>query len=160
MAMSNHHPHAHDHDRCIADALSRAEALCADRGARLTDLRRQVFELVLGSHRPVGAYDLVARLGEVEGKTVAPQTVYRALDFLIEQGLVHRIASLNAFVGCSHPGTDHAGQFMICNRCHEVAELGDPAAIADLAARAAAQGFKVDTVSIELTGTCAACRAG
>uniref|UniRef100_UPI0038B4C25F Fur family transcriptional regulator n=1 Tax=Zavarzinia marina TaxID=2911065 RepID=UPI0038B4C25F len=153
------HDHDHDHGHCIADALSRAETICADRGARLTDLRRQVFELVLDSHRPVGAYDLVARLGEAGGKTVAPQTVYRALDFLIEQGLVHRIASLNAFVGCSHPQVAHAGQFMICTGCNEVAELGDPHAVDDLVARAAAQGFAVQTVSVELTGLCAACRA-
>lgn len=152
------HDHDHDHDHCVAEALARAEAICAERGARLTDLRRQVFELVLGSHRPVGAYDLVARLGESGGKPVAPQTVYRALDFLIEQGLVHRIASLNAFVGCSHPQVAHAGQFMICNQCQEVAELGDPAAVTGLIDRAAAQGFTVQSVSVELTGVCAACR--
>lgn len=152
------HDHNHDHDHCIADALSRAEAICAERGARLTELRRQVFELVLDSHRPVGAYDLVARLGEAGGKPVAPQTVYRALDFLIEQGLVHRIASLNAFVGCSHPQVAHAGQFLICTGCHEVAELGDPHAVDALVAGAAAQGFAVQAVSVELTGLCAACR--
>lgn len=154
--------HDHDHDHCVSEALTRAETICADRGARLTDLRRQVFELVLGSHKPVGAYDLVARLGEAGGKAVAPQTVYRALDFLIEQGLVHRIASLNAFVGCSHPHVAHAGQFMICSRCQEVAELGDPTAVAGLIDRAAAQGFAVQSVAVELTGICAACqgRAG
>lgn len=154
------HDHDHDHGTCVADALSRAEAICADRGARLTDLRRQVFELVLDSHRPVGAYDLVARLGEAGGKAVAPQTVYRALDFLIEQGLVHRIASLNAFVGCSHPQVAHAGQFMICTGCNEVAELGDADAVEALVSRSAARGFAVQTVSVELTGLCAACRAG
>ena len=153
------HAHDHDHDHCVTDALTRAETLCATRGAKLTDLRRQVFELVLESHRPAGAYDLVARLGEVGGKPVAPQTVYRALDFLMEQGLVHRIASLNAFVGCSHPDTSHAGQFLICTRCREVAELGDPGAVGMLVARAAERGFTVQSTSVELTGICAACGA-
>lgn len=153
------HTHDHDHDHCVSDALTRAQALCATRGAKLTDLRRQVFELVLESHRPAGAYDLVARLGEAGGKPVAPQTVYRALDFLMEQGLVHRIASLNAFVGCSHPDTSHAGQFLICTRCREVAELGDPGAVGMLAARAAERGFAVQSTSVELTGICAACRS-
>lgn len=152
------HDHDHDHDHCVADALTRAASLCAGRGARLTDLRRQVFELVLASHRPIGAYDLVARLGELGGRPVAPQTVYRALDFLIEQGLVHRIASLNAFVGCSRPEVEHAGQFMICTSCNEVAELGDRETVATLVAHAGAQGFAVQSVSVELTGTCAACR--
>src|SRR5690606_29397539 len=101
----------HDHRRCIADALDAAERVCAGRGARLTELRRRVLELVWQSHRPVGAYPLLAALGR-DGHAPAPPTVYRALDFLQAQGLVHRIESRNAYVGCPHPETDHTGQLM------------------------------------------------
>ena len=106
----------HDHGDCIADALGMAEQVCAKRGARLTKLRRRVFELVWSSHAPVGAYDLLRHLAR-ERDGAAPPTVYRALDFLRKHGLIHRIESLNAFVGCCTPGEAHAGQFLICSRC-------------------------------------------
>src|SRR5918999_799750 len=104
--------HPHDHLSCIGDALDRAAVLCDQRGARLTPLRRRVLELVWRGHEPVGAYDLLAQMGRA-----APPTVYRALDFLIEQGLVHRIESLNAYVGCDRPEAAHASQFLICTDC-------------------------------------------
>src|SRR5262245_4876474 len=106
----------HDHDRCVTDALSAAEAVCARAGDRLTPLRRRVLELVWASHRPAGAYALLDRLRE-DGRGAAPPTVYRALDFLLERGLIHRIESLNAFVGCAHPGENHLVQFLICRSC-------------------------------------------
>lgn len=100
----------HDHMSCIAEALQRAVALCESRGTQLTELRRRVLELVWSSHEPIGAYRILEQLdrplpGQMRGKArrAAPPTVYRALDFLIEQGLVHRIESLNAFVGCDQP---------------------------------------------------------
>src|SRR3954453_3718975 len=95
-------PKDHDHADCVAAALGAAERLCARRGARLTELRRRVLELIWRSHEPIGAYALLDRLGRERGR-VAPPTVYRALEFLIAHGLVHRIASLNAFIGCVHP---------------------------------------------------------
>ena len=92
----------HEHQGCVADALARAEDVCRQRGARLTPLRRRVLELVWDSHRAVKAYDLLAALGETAG-AAKPPTVYRTLEFLMEHGLVHRIDSLNAFVGCPQP---------------------------------------------------------
>jgi Fur family zinc uptake transcriptional regulator len=149
----------HDHDVCVADALAAAESICHSRGARLTAVRRRVLELVWSGHRPVGAYDVLAALAP-EGRPAAPPTVYRALDFLIEQGLIHRIASLNAFVGCAHPEAAHAGQFLICLACREVSEFDDPAIAADVAGRAAARGFAVSAQNLEVTGLCARCRGG
>ena len=89
----------HDHAHCVAGALAEADALCARLGVRLTELRRRVLELVWQSHKPLGAYDILAVLSEQDGRRAAPPTVYRALDFLLENSLVHRIASLNAFTG-------------------------------------------------------------
>jgi Fur family zinc uptake transcriptional regulator len=147
----------HDHGHCMAAALETAERLCARRGARLTKLRRRVLELVWSSHAPVGAYDLLRRLSR-EHHSAAPPTVYRALDFLLEHGLIHRIESRNAFVGCPAPSRSHAGQFLICRDCGAAAELADPGIDQALARGAAALGFTVERKTVELGGLCPACR--
>lgn len=146
----------HDHRRCIADALDAAERVCAGRGAQLTDLRRRVLELVWQNHQPVGAYQLLAALGR-DGHQPAPPTIYRALDFLQAQGLVHRIESRNAFVGCPHPETNHTGQLMICQACGTVTELLDPAIGNAVRRGARAAGFRPDRVTLEVEGTCERC---
>lgn len=148
----------HDHSRCVADALAEADALCARQGTRLTALRKRVLELVWASHKPLGAYDILGVLSEEDGRRAAPPTVYRALDFLLENGLVHRIASLNAFIGCIHPGELHQGQFLICKRCHTAIEL-EQAAIKDAIVQcASAVGFVVESQTVEIVGLCAGCR--
>jgi Fur family zinc uptake transcriptional regulator len=146
----------HNHARCRAEALRTAEHICADRGARLTGLRRKVLELVWASHRPIGAYAILEDL-QRSGRA-APPTVYRALDFLIEHGLAHRIASLNAYVGCARPGEPHAGQFLLCARCKDAAEIQDSSVAETLAASAAAAGFRVEQQTVELEGVCPRCR--
>ncbi|MBA1274792.1 zinc uptake transcriptional repressor Zur [Stutzerimonas azotifigens] len=149
----------HDHDHCVSHALAEADHLCARQGVRLTALRRRVLELVWQSHKPLGAYDILAVLSEADGRRAAPPTVYRALDFLLENGLVHRIASLNAFVGCSHPQNPHQGQFLICRNCHAAIEL-EKATVADaINAAAATVDFTVEGQTVEVVGLCAACRS-
>jgi Fur family zinc uptake transcriptional regulator len=149
----------HDHSHCVHDALATAERLCAESGARLTPLRRRVLELVWGSHRPLGAYELLDQL-TAEGHKPAPPTVYRALEFLLEQKLVHRIASRNAFLGCTHPGAAHAGYFLLCDECGNAEEIADSSALAGaIAAAAAAADFDVSSQTLELTGRCRRCRA-
>lgn len=147
---------SHDHSRCVGRAVDKAVALCGTRGSRLTDLRRRVLELVWRSHEPIGAYDILGRL-QRERNGAAPPTVYRALDFLIEHGLVHRIASLNAFVGCHRPDLRHRSQFLICRQCSEVAEIDDTRIDRAISASAAAAGFVVDDETIELHGLCPRC---
>ena len=148
----------HDHERCTSSAIAHAEARCAARAQRLTPMRRQVLEVLLSSHRPLGAYEIIDRLQQ---KTrPAPITIYRALAFLCDNGLVHRIESRNAFVACVQ---DHASGdpvvFLICEKCGTVGEAAS-AAVADtikLASRAA--GFTPKTPVIEITGICAHCKA-
>ena len=150
------HKGGHEHQACIEDALSRAEGVCRERGVRLTPLRRRVLELVWGSHRAVKAYDLLAALGDAVG-AAKPPTVYRALEFLMAQGLVHRIDSLNAFVGCPQPNHRHSAQFLICGGCGEVSEMnavGIDRAVAD---EAAESGFALSRAIIEVHGTCPRC---
>lgn len=147
----------HDHSVCVSGAMAAAEESCRRRGVRLTALRRRVLELVWSGHGPVGAYALLEALRQ-EGHAAAPPTVYRALDFLIEQGLVHRIERLNAFVGCPRPGGAHAGQFLICSACGDAAELEDPQIAEALAQAAARAGFSVSLLTVEAEGLCANCR--
>ena len=149
---------SHDHAGCVAGALERAERVCKEHGARLTKLRRRVLELVWTSHAPMGAYEILRRLSR-ERDGAAPPTVYRALDFLLEQGLIHRIESLNAFVGCPEPGPPHSGQFLICDGCGEAAEMADPRIHSAIARGANGRGFLVKRTTVELLGLCQACQA-
>ena len=147
----------HTHD--VEATLDQAAAMCAQHGAQLTDLRRQVLGLVLRAEQPVGAYALLDQLKATRAGA-APPTVYRALDFLLEQGLVHRIERLNAFVGCVSAGHAHAHQFLICKQCGHAAELHDHAvehALDDAARRA---GFRPARMTVEMEGVCGGCAAG
>lgn len=147
----------HNHQSCIDQALSSAEELCQHKRQRFTAIRRRVFELVWQQHKPVGAYEVLESLQQ-DGRT-APPTVYRALDFLQQMGLVHRIASLNAYVGCAHPGEPHDGQFLICESCKSLAEL-DVAAITNAIDRSALEsGFETSRHTVEIMGLCPSCRS-
>ena len=139
--------------------LVRAEQICARRGARLTDIRRNVLRLVLQSREPVGAYALLDGLRARHGSG-KPPTIYRALDFLLAQGLVHRIERLGAFVGCHDDGEHlHAAQFLICGSCGQVTEMEDSSAQAAVLAAAAGVGFRAGKVVVEVEGVCAGCAA-
>jgi len=148
----------HDHQECIDQALRRAESLCQRDGQRLTALRRRVLELVWQQHKPIGAYEVLAALQQ-EGRT-APPTVYRALDFLQQAGLVHRIASLNAYVGCARPGEPHDGAFLICSSCRVLAELEAPEISRVIEESARSLGFEPGRHTVEIMGLCPACREG
>lgn len=145
-----------NHQHCIDQALSQAEQLCQRQLQRFTAIRRRVLELVWRQHKPIGAYELLEMLQQ-DGRT-APPTVYRALEFLQQMGLVHRIASLNAYVGCAHPGAPHDGQFLICEACKSLAELDVPAITSAIEASAAASGFTTRRHTVEILGLCPRCR--
>ena len=148
----------HDHSHCVNHALAEAEALCARQGVRLTALRKRVLELVWTSHKPLGAYDILGVLSEEDGRRAAPPTVYRALDFLLENGLVHRIASLNAFIGCNQPEHAHQGQFLICRSCHIAIELEHSSITEAIVSAAAAVGFSAEGQTVEVQGLCSRCK--
>ncbi len=150
----------HDHSHgigCSHVALIEAERVCRDRGARLTDIRRRVLELIWMQKGPVGAYALLEILGR-EGKAPAPPTVYRALDFLLEQGLVHRIERLNAFIGCAYPQRPHVSLFLICSECHLVVELNDEKIEETIVEEAGRSGFLIRRQIIEAEGICRNCQ--
>lgn len=147
----------HDHTVCAADALASAQAVCAAKGARLTPVRRRALEILLEEHRALGAYDVLERLSK-DGFGTQPPVAYRALDFLVEHGLAHRIRRLNAFVACGHPGDDHVPLFLICTGCDTVAEApgADMRAAMDQAADTI--GFAIERANIEAIGLCPTCR--
>jgi len=146
----------HDHSHCVADLLAAADRACHARGRGLTAARRRVLEILCESHAALGAYDILARLNAGGGR-IAPIAVYRTLDFLIETGLVHRLASRNAFIACAHPNSRHGAQFMICDDCGVVAELADRGIEAALARRARAAGFAPRAPLVEIAGLCPRC---
>lgn len=148
----------HDHNGCVTDAMARAEALCAQRAVRLTPIRRRVLELIWRSHEPVGAYAMLDVL-RVEGFNAQPPTIYRALEFLSEQGLIHRLESRNAFIGCPSPDHPHQALYLICTQCGTVEEREDSPALASaLNALADRAGFHIAGRTLELTGLCRACQ--
>lgn len=149
----------HDHSRCVASAIDTARRLCEERGQRLTPLREQVLQLVWESHQALGAYAILERLAAIEpGRRLAPPTVYRALEFLQENGLVHRINSLNAFIGCQHPQESHQTQFLICRHCASVVEIVDADASTAIEQAARGAAFAPESVFVEITGLCPACQ--
>jgi Fur family transcriptional regulator, zinc uptake regulator len=146
----------HNHSKCTADLLSRAERTCERRGSRLTAQRRDVLNCVARSHSAVGAYDIIERMAE-QGTRPAPITIYRALEFLLAHGLVHKIESRNAFVACSHAHEGQPAAMLICETCGNVAELDVPDVFKGLATAAAGQGFTGHQTVIEMTGLCSSC---
>lgn len=149
----------HDHRRCVQQALSQARAACRERGARLTELREEVLRLVWQSHRPIGAYALLEMLGARAGarRRPGPPTVYRALEFLREQGFVHRVESLNAYVGCQIGAGPHDHQLYICRGCGATLESAQPAIRTAVARYGDEVGFTVESMALEVLGLCPGC---
>ncbi len=145
-----------DADYSVRQTLLEAERLCAQRGVRLTALRRRVLEIVLHNDTPQGAYAILDVLRD-DGRLGAPPTVYRALDFLLTQGLIHRLSSQNVFVGCAHPGERHSGQFLICEDCGKVRELNSHGLELTIREKASACDFRVDAQIVEVLGHCRDC---
>lgn len=147
--------HVHDAEGFVA-AVERASR---ERGLRLTPIRARVLELIAGEGRPIKAYDLLEKIRQGEGEgAAAPPTVYRALDFLLANGFIHKLESVNAFVACHHPSTDqHSVPFLICDRCHSAVELEDRAVVGALDERARALGFVPQAQTLEVHGLCARC---
>lgn len=149
-----------DQDRChnAQEFIAEVERECARRGLRLTPLRADVLRLVAGSDRPIKAYKLLEGI-RASHATSAPPTAYRALDFLIEHGFVHKLESINAYVTCHHPAASHTAPFLICDRCQRTIEMEDERPAGLLRENARALGFSPKAQIIEVHGLCAECAA-
>ncbi|MHB8912313.1 MAG: transcriptional repressor [Lysobacter sp.] len=147
--------HVHDGNAFVSEVAR----LCEQRGLRLTPLRANALRLIADAGRPVKAYELLDQM-KATHEAAAPPTVYRALDFLLEHGFIHKLSSINAYVGCHHPGAaQHAVPFLICDRCQSATELEDERIVELLDARARATGFVPQAQTLEVHGLCAGCAA-
>jgi Fur family zinc uptake transcriptional regulator len=154
------HAPDHNHARCAADAITYAEMVCAERSQRLTAPRRQVLKVLASSHKPIGAYEIIDSIARKHKVRPAPITVYRALEFLLKHGLVHRIESRNAYLACVHNhDRDALVAFLMCDTCGSVGEASTDALVQLLAAAAKKAGFEHAMSVIEITGTCSHCRS-
>lgn len=156
--------HHHDHARCASDALDHAEVISKREGLRFTEQRRRVLAALLESHIPASAYDVIDRVAKEgkagPGKRMAPISVYRALDFLVEHGFAHRIESKNAYVACDR-GDDCCGGvtlFLLCDKCGSAGEVSSTALSAVIGEAAAHVGFQPRAPVVEIRGLCANCR--
>ncbi|HVY43673.1 MAG TPA: Fur family transcriptional regulator [Hyphomicrobiaceae bacterium] len=148
----------HDHGRCLQQTLARAVSSFEALGLRLTPLRRRVLEEIAGSHHAIGAYEILERLARKGGARLAPISVYRTLDVLLEAGIVHRLESRNAFFACHAPHSGDRRQIVLaCERCGEVAEVPGEPVFDGIAGAARKVGFVPSRSVVEVTGACGRC---
>lgn len=142
----------------LSQLIARAQSLCEQRGVRLTAQRERVYEIIIQSKRAISAYDLLDILRETEPQA-KPPTVYRALDFLLSQGFVHKVESTNSFIACCLPGHEqHCSQLLICDSCGAVEECHADTLSVALQDKAHQVGFSVSHHVVETHGTCHACQ--
>ena len=145
-----------DHEQCISTAIEVAERACSEKQLKFTDLRKDILRMVWEGHGPQKAYDLLNKLQTIN-RSAKPATVYRALDFLITNGFIHKVASLNAFVGCSHPLKHNECYFLICEDCKSISECCDPNISAAIQATTTHNKFVAKNTTLEISGHCEAC---
>lgn len=146
----------HDNKSCFNIALQAAEKRCINKNVKFTPIRRKVLEILLQEHRAIGAYAILEHLREA-GFSSQPPVAYRALDFLVEHGFAHKVERLNAFIACTHPGSDHTPAFIICRKCDTVAETETKTSGFDLSKIEKFSGFKIEQTVIEAEGLCNSC---
>ncbi|MCH9698858.1 MAG: transcriptional repressor [Gammaproteobacteria bacterium] len=150
--------HRHNHDDCMEHALQAAESICAGQNIRLTPIRKRILELICASHQAIGAYQLLDQL-KLEDSKAKPATVYRALDFLMDAGLVHKVESLNAYIGCLTADKDHHSAILICKSCNNAFEIDAEVCYSDLFEKSRSFGFTPHELTLELRGVCVDCQA-
>ena len=148
----------HNHDGCIQSAVNHAISICSAKGTQFTELRKKVLECIWKNHEAVKAYDILEALESENYKNPKPPTVYRTLDFLQDLGLIHRLESLNAFVGCPTPGKKHQGGFLICQTCGSVEEINAMFIENELNNTITIKGFVPYQTTLEIHGLCLNCQ--
>lgn len=137
-----------------------AERRCEEKGARLTPARLAAYAEMLACGRPISAYELIGLLEQRQERKIAPLTVYRHLDFLMQTGLVHRLQSTQTYLACEHPDHAHEIQFLLCSSCGRVDEVESRGLETLLSEIAQERGFRPDNAVVEVRGLCGACAVG
>ena len=146
----------HDHQVCIEECIKHAEEACIDQKEQFTENRRAVLKILLACHRPLGAYEIVEKF-DWKDRRPAPAQIYRALAFLESLGLIHRIASRNAYLACSRPGHQKGVMFLVCEQCKLVSEIECRQMLTAIDNLSASSGFVVRTHVVEVSGLCPVC---
>ena len=158
MATTKTHPHTHEPHRAPARAVTAGISFAKGQaGDRLTDTRELVLRIMLEENKPMTAYELLDLLGNRTGRARNPPTIYRALEFLLDEGFISRLESLNAYTVCAHLGEQHVCLFFLCNCCKEATEITDPDIESRLMAAASKLGFRAEGRTIEVDGLCHKC---
>ena len=144
------------HKSCIKKALIEAKIICDQRGVKLTKLRETVLKLIWKNHSYVKAYDLLEDLKKIDS-SAKPPTIYRSLEFLLENGFIHKIQSLNAFVGCSHPNEHNKCYFLICKECQNIEECHSENINEFVQSTSSNNNFSPNQVTLEISGVCQEC---
>jgi Fur family zinc uptake transcriptional regulator len=152
--MTKTHSH-NEHDR--RDWTRQVEQFCEERDLQLTPLRRQILAILARAPAPLGAYAIIEELAREQGKAVAPPTVYRTLDFFLENGFLHKVESRNAYAPCEHLGHRHHGILLICERCGRTDEIESPNVDKMLQETVAKAGFSAQRQVVEVEGLCETC---
>jgi Fur family zinc uptake transcriptional regulator len=151
---SESHSHSQNDRR---DWARQVEKYCVERDLQLTPLRRQVLLILARAPAPLGAYAIIEELSREQGKAVAPPTVYRTLEFFLENGFLHKVESRNAYAPCEHLGHRHQGILLICERCGRTDEIESPRFDRMLQETAAKAGFSAQRQVVEVEGLCGNC---
>ncbi len=149
--------HRHDHSDCLHHAMQAAETVCTAQNIRLTPARKRILELICSNHQAIGAYQLLDQLKQEDHKA-KPATIYRALDFLMAAGLVHKVESLNAYIGCLTAEKDHHSAILICDQCHNAYEINAESIYQNLFAMSQTHDFQPKQLILELHGVCTNCK--
>tara|TARA_B100000035_G_scaffold142462_1_gene121259 strand:- start:2071 stop:2529 length:459 start_codon:yes stop_codon:yes gene_type:complete len=145
-----------DHKTCVNDTLKKVETICKQKELKLTKLRHRVLKLIWKSHSYVKAYDLLEELKKID-PAAKPPTIYRTLDFLIENGFIHKIQSLNAYIGCAHPNEHKECYFLICKKCQNIEECCSEKIDKVVTSTIVKNNFKPNQVTLEISGVCQEC---
>lgn len=151
-----HHCDSHAATFDVEGFICDVESRCKSRGASLTPIRKEVLSLLLRHPGGLKAYDLLDRV-RAERANATPPTIYRALDFLMEQGLAHKIGRMNLFIACRHASHQVPSLFVVCEKCGEVSELEDPKVMKGLTAMIARAGYRLESPEVEITVICPRC---
>ena len=146
----------HNHKNCISNSISEFEKYCQESNQKISKVSKKVFEILLESHKALGAYDILDKLKNY-GYSSQPPVAYRALSLLLDIGFVHKIEKLNAYIACSDPGKSHEPAFLICRKCKLVNETSQFETNKKIKSEAKNSKFSIENSIVEIIGVCPNC---
>ena len=147
----------HDHRKCSKKVIQNAEETCLKFSLNFTPIRKKVLEIISSNHKPSRAYDLLEKLRD-DGFCDKPPTIYRALDFLIENKIVHKLNTINAYVACFDEESEEISCFLICEMCQEIEEFHNKNLNKVLTNIGKKRGIEIKNLNLEIGFKCQECK--